>query len=407
MRRYPKDEIQKGERHMNEQDDSKQDYALIGAPFAELKDPRQAMNQLHKFIDILVIAICAAICGADDWEAVELFGEAKEQWFRSFLELPNGIPSHDTFWRVFRTLDPEQFQRCFMRWMAAIQTVTAGEVVALDGKQLRRSFDTQTGSAAITMVSAWASANQLVLGQRKVNEKSNEITAVPELLDALMLKGCIVTLDALNCQTKIAETIVEQEADYLLALKANHESLHADVLLLFETLAQDLQQQVRYAYPHDHAKSVDKDHGRIEVRQAWTINDADLIAHLRTAANWPHLTTLVKVQAERYVGNETSVQTRYYISSADASAQQFLAWTRSHWSIENSLHWVLDISFREDECRLRKDYGAINFATLRHIALNLLKQERTLNVGIKNKRLQAGWDHEYLLTLLQPIFVPA
>jgi predicted transposase YbfD/YdcC len=387
---------------------NEQEYALISKPFAELEDPREAMNQRHKFIDILVIAICAAICGAEEWESVELFGQARpkgtRKWFRTFLELPNGIPSHDTFWRVFRHLDPEQFQHCFMRWMAAIQTVTDGEVVAIDGKQLRRSFDTRSGKAAISMVSAWASDNRMVLGQRQVDEKSNEITAVPELLESLMLKGCIVTLDALNCQTKIAEAIVEKEADYLLALKGNQGSLHDDVILLFETLAEDVQKQARYAYPHDHAKSVDKDHGRIEVRQAWTISDADLISRLRTAADWPHLTALVKVQAERYVGDEHSLHTRYYISSADATAEQFLTWVRTHWSIENSLHWVLDISFREDESRLRKDYGAVNFATLRHIALNLLKQERTRKVGIKNKRLQAGWDHKYLLTVLQPIF---
>lgn len=383
---------------------NEQDYALIGAPFADLEDPRQEMNQRHKFIDILVIAICAAICGADDWESVEMFGQSKAQWFRTFLELPSGIPSHDTFWRVFRSLNPEQFQQCFMRWMAAIQTLTEGEVVALDGKQLRRSFDTQAGKAAIAMVSAWASSNHLVLGQRQVDEKSNEITAVPDLLASLRLQGCIVTLDALNCQTKIAEAIVEQEADYLLALKGNQGMLYEDVTLLFETLEEDLHKQAHYTYPHDHAKTVDKGHGRIEVRQAWTIGDAGLIAHLRSAANWPHLTTLVKVQAERYVGDEPSHHTRYYISSADATAEQFLTWTRTHWSIENSLHWVLDIAFREDESRLRKDHGAVNFATLRHLALNLLKQEQTLKLGIKNKRLRAGWDHAYLLTVLQPIF---
>jgi predicted transposase YbfD/YdcC len=377
---------------------------VMGGPFAELTDPRQAMNQRHKFIDILVIAICAAICGADDWEAVELFGQSKEPWFKTFLELPNGIPSHDTFWRVFRYLDPEQFQHCFMRWIAAIQTVTAGEVVALDGKQLRRSFDTQAGKAAIAMVSAWASGNRLVLGQRQVDTKSNEITAVPDLLESLMLKGCIVTLDALHCQTKTATAIIEQEADYLLALKGNQGTLYDDVTLLFDSLAEDLHKHAHYTYPHDYAKTVDKDHGRIEVRQAWTINDAALISPLRTAADWPHLTTLVKVQAERTVGDEHSRHTRYYIASADGSAAQFLAWTRTHWSIENSLHWVLDIAFREDESRLRKDDGAVNFATLRHIALNLLKQESTLKVGIKNKRLRAGWDHDYLLTVLQPIF---
>ena len=386
---------------------NEQDYALIGKPFAELEDPRDEMNQRHKFIDILVIAICAAICGAEDWESVEMFGQSKEKWFRGFLELPNGIPSHDTFWRVFRSLDPEQFQTCFMRWMAAIQTVTEDEVVAIDGKQLRRSFDAQAGKAAIVMVSAWARTNRMVLGQRQVDEKSNEIPAVPQLLESLMLQGCIVTLDALNCQTKIAEAIIEKDADYLLALKANHPLLHEDVALLFDTLAEDLQKKARYAYPHDHAKTVDKDHGRIEVRQVWTIHNADLLARLRTVPEWPHLTTLVKVQAERYVGDENSLHTRYYISSADASAEQFLTWTRTHWSIENSLHWVLDLSFREDESRLRKDYGAVNFATLRHIALNLLRQEQTLKVGIKNKRLRAGWDHDYLLSILQPIFEAA
>jgi predicted transposase YbfD/YdcC len=381
-----------------------QDHTLLGAPFAELEDPRQAINQRHKFVDILVIAICAAICGADDWESVEMFGQAKEKWLRSFLELPHGIPAHDTFWRVFRWLDPEQFQACFLRWMRAIAQVTEGEVVALDGKQVRRSFDTQGGQAAITVVSAWARANRLVLGQRQVDAKSNEITAVPELLEALMLKGCTVTLDALNCQTQTAETIVAQGADYLLALKANHPLLYADVVELFDTLAEDVQKQAAYTFPHDHAKTVDKGHGRIEVRQAWTLADAALLAGLRTADQWPHLTTLVKVQAERYVAEQHTRQTRYYLSSTQASAAELLEKVRAHWSIENSLHWVLDIAFREDQSRLRKDNGAVNFATLRRIALNLLKQEQTLKLGIKNKRLRAGWDHDYLLTILQPIF---
>jgi predicted transposase YbfD/YdcC len=383
---------------------SEQNYALIGEPFAEVKDPREAMNQRHKFIDMLVIAICAVICGADDWEAVAMFGRAKEKWFRTFLELPNGIPSHDTFWRIFRHLEPEQFQACFTRWMAAIQQVTAGEIIAIDGKQVRRSFDAQPGKAAITLVSAWASTNRLVLGQRKVDEKSNELTAIPELLESLLLKGCIVTLDALNGQTKSADVIVAKEADYRLALKANHPLFHEDVTLLFDTLAEDLKHKASYAYPHDHAKTVDKHHGRIEVRQAWTISDPDLIARLRTAVEWPHLTTLVKVQAERYLGDEHLRQTRSYLSSAIATAEEFLTLVRSHWSIENSLHWVLDISFRKDDSRWRNDYGAVNFATLRHIALTLLKQEHSLELGIKNKRLRAGWNHDDLLSVLQPIF---
>ncbi len=332
-----------------------------------------------------------------------MFGQSKEKWLRTFLELPNGIPSHDTFWRVFRFLDAEQFQSCFLRWMRAITTVTEGEVIALDGKQVRRSFDTQGGKAAITVVSAWATTNGLVLGQRQVDDKSNEITAIPELLESLLLKGSIVAMDALNCQTKTAQTIIDGEADYLLALKANHPLLYEDVVELFNTLAEDVQKEALYTFAHDHARTVDKGHGRLEIRQAWTIDDPDLIAGLRTAAQWPHLTTLIKVQAERFVGDHRSCETRYYISSVRASAADLLTSVRAYWGIENSLHWVLDMAFREDESRLHKDAGAINFATLRHIALNLLKQEHSLKVGIKNKRLRAGWDHDYLLTVLQPL----
>ena len=368
--------------------------------FADLDDPRQRANQEHKFIDILVITICAAICGADDWVAVESFGLAKRSWLATFLELPNGIPSHDTFWRVFRRLDPEQFQASFMNWVAAIHETTMGQVIAVDGKQLRRSHDASAGKAAIHMVSAWATSHQLVLGQRKVDEKSNEITAIPELLQALDLHGCLVTIDAMGCQTKIAQITVDNEADYLLALKENQGNLHEDVVLLFD----DLAQSDFTAYSCDSDTTMDENHGRIEVRTAWTIDDPDLIAALRTTETWPQLATLVKVQAERYIGDKHSVDARYYISSLKAPAAEMLRFTRTHWAIENQLHWVLDIAFREDDCRLRKDHGAQNFATLRHIALNLLKQDDTLKVGIKNKRLRAGWDQDYLLSVLRPLF---
>jgi len=368
--------------------------------FSELEDPRQRTNQEHLFIDILAIAICAAICGANDWVAVEHFGIAKRSWFESFLELPNGIPAHDTFWRVFRLLDPEQFQECFLRWIASIQQLTAGEVIAVDGKQLRRSHDAPAGKAAIHMVSAWATTNRLVLGQRKVDEKSNEITAIPELLQALDIRGCIVTIDAMGCQTKIADTIVDQGADYLLALKENHAQLYEDVALLFD----DLAQSDFTAYPYATDTTVDDNRGRIEIRQVWTIDDPDLIAALRTTEKWPQLTTLVKVHSERYLGDKHSVDTRYFIASLQTTASELLNITRTHWAIENCLHWVLDIAFREDECRLRKDHGAQNFAILRHIALNLLKQDNALKVGIKNKRLRAGWDQDYLLSVLRPLF---
>lgn len=372
--------------------------------FRELKDPRQRINLEHKFMDIIVIAICATLCGADDWVAVEQFGRAKASWFGTFLELPNGIPSHDTFWRVFRFLDAECFEHCFRKWVATLQTVVAGELIAVDGKQLRRSHDGAEGNAAIQLVSAWASENQLVLGQSKIDEKSNEISAIPELLACLQLRGCLVAADALNCQTKTAQTILDQEADYLLALKENHPLLYEDVALLFEGLATDIATNARYTYAFDAATQVDKGHGRIEVRKVWSIHDPQLIQPLRTTEKWPQLTTLIKVQAERYLDDYHSCETRYYLSSAALTAAAFLAKIRTYWSIENSLHWVLDSAFREDDARLRKDQGAETFAILRRIALNLLKQDDSLKIGIKNKRLRAGWDHDYLLALLQPLF---
>lgn len=372
----------------------------IQSHFAALNDPRKAMNQEHLLGDIVVIAICAVICGADDWVAVADFGKAKAEWFQRFLVLPNGIPAHDTFWRVFRLLDAEAFQSCFLRWIQAVAQVTDGQIVAIDGKKVRRSDDKALGRNAIHMVSAWASANGLALGQRKVDEKSNEITAIPELLKVLELSGCIVTIDAMGCQTEIAQTIVDQNAEYLLALKENQGNLYADVALLFE----DLAQSNFTAYAHDTAKTVDKAHGRLEVRQAWTISDPALLQALRNTEKWPNLRTLVKIQDERSIGSHHSVETRYFISSWQTSAQKLLAGVRAHWQIENACHWVLDIAFREDESRLRKDNGPQNFAVLRHIALNCLKQERSAKLGIKNKRLRAGWDSAYLATVLATLF---
>lgn len=374
--------------------------------FSELKDPRQRINQEHKFIDILVIAICATLCGADDWVAVEHFGRAKASWFGTFLELPNGIPAHDTFWRVFRFLDAECFEHCFRKWIATLQHLSAGELIAVDGKQLRRTYDSEEGKAAIQLVSAWASENQLVLGQGKIDEKTNEISAIPELLACLQLRGCLVAADALNCQTKTAQTILDQEADYLLALKENHPLLHEDVALLFDGLANDIATKARHTYPFKAATQVDKGHGRIEVRKAWTISAPHLIQPLRTADKWPQLTTLIKVQAERYLGDYHSCEIRYYISSAATTPDTFLTKIRAYWSIENSLHWILDSAFSEDDSRLRKDHGAETFAILRRIALNLLKQDYSLKIGIKNKRLRAGWDHHYLLALLRPLLHP-
>jgi predicted transposase YbfD/YdcC len=376
---------------------------LITEQFAEVEDPRDSVNRMHIFSDILVITICAAICGADDWVAVEEFGRAKEEWFATFLELPNGIPSHDTFWRIFRHLDPEQFERCFRSWMASVYELSGHQVIAIDGKQVRRSYDKQSGKAAIQMVGAWASENSITLGQVRVDDKSNEITAIPELLDALDVSGCTVTIDAMGCQTDIAETILDGGGDYLLALKENHPLLYEDVELLFD----DLEASGMSAYAYRDATDVDKGHGRFEVRKAWKIDDVELLSALRNADKWPNLAAIVKIQAERYSEDGSSLNNRYYLTSSSANASELLEMTRAHWSIENSLHWVLDIAFREDESRLRKDNGAENFAVIRRIALNLLKQEQTVKIGVKNKRLKAGWDHRYLMRVLAPVFNPS
>jgi len=370
--------------------------ASLAEHFSTLEDPRADFGKRHLLLDIIVIAICAVICGADNWVEVELFGRSKEQWLRTFLKLPHGIPSHDTFGRVFRLLDPEQFQRCFRSWTYAVQRVTKGQVVAVDGKTLRRSHDRTLGKAAIQMVSAWATANRLVLGQVKVDDQSNEITAIPELLEVLDIAGCIVTVDAIACQREIAEKIVDRKADYVLALKANQGNLFREVADLFAYAEEIGFRDVE----HDFHQTVDKGHGRIEIRRCWTITESDFLDYVRQFADWPKLNAIVKVHAERRVGEEVTRKARYYITSLGNDAQQVLDAVRGHWKIENQVHWVLDVVFREDDSRIRKGNGAQNFAILRHVALNLLHQEKTIKVGIKAKRLKAALDEKYLLKVL-------
>jgi len=363
--------------------------------FSSLPDPRrETANQRHKFIDILVIAICGIICGAEGGTAIEKFGKAKEEWLRSFLELPNGIPSHDTFTDVFAKLSPRKFEACFISWVESISELFDGEIVAVDGKTLRRSHDKSYGKKAIHMVSAWATENSLVLGQIKTDDKSNEITAIPELLKSLKLKGCLVTIDAMGCQKKIADVIVEQEADYLLAVKDNQPSLHQAIQNYFS----DANEANFEGYNIDYAETHNKGHGRIEERRCWVGYDA--LPRIDNSQNWKALETIVMVESKRTVDGKTTIEHRYYISSSDSTASKLLSASRSHWGIENSLHWRLDIAFREDESRIRKGYGAENFAILRHLALNLLKKEETAKVGIENRRLMAGWDNSYLEKVL-------
>ncbi len=361
--------------------------------FSVLEDPRSDHTRRHKLIDIMTIAICGVICGADSWVELEQFGKSKEEWLKGFLELPNGIPSHDTFGRVFALLDAQQFRDCFLAWVQAVSAVTRGQVIAIDGKTLRRSHDKSLGKSAIHMVSAWASENRLVLGQTKVAEKSNEITAIPELLALLDISGCIVTIDAMGCQKEIARLIIEDSGDYVLALKENQGQLYREVKELFED-------EGLVASEGDFHETVNKGHGRLEHRRCWSIADQEYISYLNLKGEWRGLRSVAKVTGERRIGEKVSIESRYYISSLPGGAEQLLRAVREHWGIENSLHWVLDIAFREDESRVRKGHGPENLATMRHMALNLLRRETSSKGGVKARRLRAGWDETYLLKVL-------
>jgi predicted transposase YbfD/YdcC len=361
--------------------------------FASVIDPRIERTKEHLLIDIIALTICAVICGADGWVEVETYGNAKLEWLSQFLTLPNGIPSHDTLGRVFSRLDPSQLQDSFLSWVKAVNQLTQGQVIAIDGKTLRHSYEDREGKAAIHMVSAWATANRLVLGQRKVDDKSNEITAIPELLKVLSIEGCIITIDAMGCQTEIAQQIVQQDADYVLALKGNQGNLHEDVVQVFEH-----GRSIDFVgIEHDYYQSLCCDHGRTEIRRHWVLGQ---VKYLVDADRWVGLKRIGLVESERRLKDKTTIEQRYYLLSWDSSAAQFAEVIRSHWQIENCLHWVLDVGFREDECRIRKDYAPENMALIRHIALNLLTQDKVVKGGVKAKRLKAGWDNNFLLRLL-------
>jgi predicted transposase YbfD/YdcC len=383
-------------------DKSKLARTSLVAHFTRVPDPRINRRRAHDLIDILVIAVCTLLCAGETFNDMEDFGKAKRDWFSTFLKLRNGIPSHDTFNRVFAALDPKQFLDCFLRWTQSLREAVPQEIVALDGKALRRALN--KGQSIKYVVSAWAESNGLVLGQLKVADKSNEITAVPELLRVLELSGCIVTLDAMGCQKKIAKEIVEADAEYVLALKGNQETVHEEVKSFLDaTLLEQQSPRLQGAKLSKAAatlaslETVEKDHGRLEIRRYYQSDQLDWFAD---RLKWEGLKSVGMVESVREVDGKTTVERRYYLASLPLGIGTLARAVRGHWGVENKVHWIMDVCFREDQSRARTGYAAENLATLRRLALNLLKQEKTKKRGIRGKQLNASWDHAYLLRLL-------
>jgi predicted transposase YbfD/YdcC len=370
--------------------------------FKAVPDPRVRGRCDHELIDVLVIAVCGLLCGGTGFDDMADFGRAKRDWFKTFLRLRHGIPSHDTFNRVFAALKPEAFLDCFLSWTQGLRQAVAQEIVALDGKALRRAL--RRGQSPRYIISAWAQGNGLVLGQLKVADKSNEITALPRLLRALELAGCIVTVDAMGCQKTIAKEIIEADADYVLALKGNQETVHAEVKsCLDDAIVQAAAQAARKAKEPRvpelaYTETLEKDHGRLEIRRCWQSGRLDWFAD---RAKWEGLRSVGVVESVRQVGAEVpTVERRYYLSSLAVDVEKFARAVRGHWGVENSLHWCLDVQMGEDQSRARTGHAPENLATLRRLALNLLKQDQTRKRGLRAKQLNAGWDHSYLLRLL-------
>lgn len=361
--------------------------------FSAIPDPRIERKKLHQLVDMFVAALCSVLSGAETWTEVEEFSKMQIDWLRKFVPLENGVPSHDTFSRVFSLIDPEEFGNCFLEWMQEVCKTSEQKLIAIDGKTLRRSHDKTGGKAAIHMVSAWAVENKLCLGQLKTEEKSNEITAIPELLKMLDIKGCIVTIDAMGCQKKIAKAITKKGGDYVLGLKGNQTKLRQEVEDFFFCAERDKFSDMNFS----HHKTVEKNHGRIESREYFIVEEKSF----ETKNQWGGLNAVGMVKSERRIGKGIECDTRFYICSCMMSAEEFAGAVRGHWGIENSLHWVLDVVFREDECRVRKGYGAENMSSLRRLALNLLREEKKIcKLGVKGKRFRCAIDREYLQHVL-------
>jgi predicted transposase YbfD/YdcC len=362
--------------------------------FAKLDDPRSDHTKLHNLLDIIALTLCAVVSGSENWTDIEAYGDEKLPWLETFLDLPNGIPSHDTLGRLFASLNPSAFQECFLSWMHAVVGASNGKLVAIDGKTLRRSFDTAKGKSALHLVSAWASENHVLLGQQAVSDKSNEITAIPALLKLLDLQGALVTLDAMGCQKRITEDIVAGGADYVLAVKKNQPTLHEDIERVFvKALETD------FAHvSHRALCTKDKGHGRRETRQYYLVEVPQELA--RTHSQFVGLKTLGMVMARRQVGEGAeTVETRFYISSLGLKVKKFAEAVRGHWSIENNLHWMLDVVFDEDGSRLRKDHGPENLGLVRRIALSMLKKANKKH-GLACRRKRAGWNDDFLAEVL-------
>lgn len=359
--------------------------------FGRISDPRLDRKKLHPLINVLTISLCAMLCGAESFDEMEAFGEERKKWLEGFLDLSHGIPSHDTFNRVFSIINPKAFNESFMEWTQSIRQAIGREIVALDGKQLRRSGGVNLSATHI--VSAWAHENGLCLGQEKVRDKSNEITAIPELLRTLELSGCIITIDAMGCQKAIATEISNADADYVLALKGNHELLHHEVC----TFLEDAQQRHFQNLPHDHFETIEKDHGRIETRKYWITSHIDWMADHKL---WENLRCVGMVEDTRQMNGHTSTERRFYLTSLAPDAKEFARAVRSHWSVENNLHWCLDVCFNEDQARARSGFAAQNLSTLRRLCLNILKRDPNKKLSLNRKRFKAALNPNFLASLL-------
>jgi predicted transposase YbfD/YdcC len=369
----------------------------ISEHFSIIQDPRQQSKIEYELLDVIFLCVVGMICGAEAWDDIEMVGEARLSWFQHKGFLLTGIPSAITIARIIDCLNPKKLQRCFINWMASANTATEGKIIAIDGKRLRGSYDNKKGQSAIHMVSAFAAGNGVVLGQIKTEDKSNEITAIPALLELLDIKGCIVTIDAMGCQENIAAKIIDKTSDYILAVKDNQKNLHNEIIDFFECA----RQHNFKAVPHDYFEEISKGHGRVETRKSWISNCLETIENKE---KWSGITAIGMVESERYIKGITTIERRHYIVSIAQDAKLFAHAVRSHWAIENKLHWVLDVAFKEDASRVRMGNCAENLGTIRHVVINILRQDKSTKGSVKGRRYKCALNSEYANKILDGLF---